>query len=376
MSLAELTDRDAVLRALQEFDRLGPDRFLSTYGFKPAHLYVLRHDGKDYDSKAIAGVAHEVQLGRPLPASAFSGGEATVARKLRSLGFQVIRRPDQQAPQANDRVAQERTRREAMWARLLAAGGPGGLAPRLLREVGVYGGAQGVWIDADQTRGIDGAGGVTVGLLHTGRHYADELSTDGVLYHYPRTGRRPGRDRSEIAATKAAGRLRLPVFVVTAGVPPSSRNVHKGWIEGWDDEAEVFLVTFAEEVPAAPPAEDGASPFVLETEITRTNRSVVNRPNQQRFKFAVLKLYGPACAVCDLAITECCRPRTFGERQKAGQTIRAMDWAVCAAPLGLRPGTVGNRAELPSGTQPARRPRRGPAPPDSWFAQAPTKPAT
>jgi hypothetical protein len=43
---------------------------------------------------------------------------------------------------------------------------------------------------------------------------------------------------------------------------------------------------------------------VLETEITRSSRSVVSRPNQQRFKFAVLKLYGPACAVCDLAVTD------------------------------------------------------------------------
>jgi putative restriction endonuclease len=306
VSLAELTDPNAVLRALEEFDRLGPDQFLKIYGFRPARNYFLRYGGRDYDSKAIAGVAHGIQHrgGQPLPASAFSGGEATVARKLRSLGFEVILRSAQDAPQASGRVVQERARRDDMWASLQAAGGPDGLSPRLLREVGVYGGAQGVWVDTDRTRGIDGAGGITVGLLHTGRHYADELSTDGVLYHYPRTGRPPGRDRSEVESTKAAGRLRLPVFVVTPGVPASSRNVRKGWIEGWDDDAEVFLVTFAEELPPEPPSDQGESPFVLETEITRSSRSVVSRPNQQRFKFAVLKLYGPACAVCDLAVTD------------------------------------------------------------------------
>lgn len=191
-----------------------------------------------------------------------------------------------------------------MWASLLKAGGPSGLAPRLLREVGVYGGAQGVWVDTDRTRDIDGAGGITVSLLHTGRHYADELSADGVLYHYPRTGRPPGRDRSEVEATKAAGRLRLPVFVVTPGIPTSSRNVFKGWVEGWDDDAELFLVTFAEDPPAERPGEDGESPFALESQITRSSRSVVDRPNQQRFKFAVLKLYGPVCAVCDLGIKD------------------------------------------------------------------------
>ena len=201
-------------------------------------------------------------------------------------------------------VEVERSRRESMWNSLLAAGGPSGLSPQVLRKLGVYGGAQGIWVDTDRTREIDGAGGVTVGLLHTGRHYADELSADGVLYHYPRTGRPPGRDRAEVEATKAAGRLRLPVFVVTSGVPASTRDVYKGWIEGWDDDVELFLVTFAEALPPEPPSRDGESPFVLEGEITRSNRSVVDRPNQQRFKFAVLGLYGAACAVCDLAIPD------------------------------------------------------------------------
>jgi hypothetical protein len=31
---------------------------------------------------------------------------------------------------------------------------------------------------------------------------------------------------------------------------------------------------------------------------------VVARPNPARFKFAVLKLYGPICAVCDLPVTD------------------------------------------------------------------------
>jgi putative restriction endonuclease len=85
-------------------------------------------------------------------------------------------------------VEAERARREAMWANLQAVGDPSRLPPQLLRELGVYGGAQGIWVDTEHTRGIDGAGAITVGLLHTGRHYSDELSTDGVLYHLPANG--------------------------------------------------------------------------------------------------------------------------------------------------------------------------------------------
>ena len=47
-----------MLAAIAEFDELGRERFLDTYGFKKATGYVLIHDGKSYDSKAIAGAAH------------------------------------------------------------------------------------------------------------------------------------------------------------------------------------------------------------------------------------------------------------------------------------------------------------------------------
>ncbi|QKV77260.1 HNH endonuclease signature motif containing protein [Amycolatopsis sp. Hca4] len=91
LALGDLTDRDAVLRAVQRYDELGSERFLSTYGFKPAREYVLQVDGKLYDSKAIVGVAHGLQhpeLG-PLTADRFSGGAAGAARRLERLGFTV-----------------------------------------------------------------------------------------------------------------------------------------------------------------------------------------------------------------------------------------------------------------------------------------------
>jgi hypothetical protein len=57
MTLRDIT-REAVLAAIAEYDRLGQDEFLSKYGFDRARSYLLIHDGKAYDSKAIVGVAH------------------------------------------------------------------------------------------------------------------------------------------------------------------------------------------------------------------------------------------------------------------------------------------------------------------------------
>ena len=92
MALGDLSSRAAVLQALADYDRLGQEAFLQRYGFGRARQYLLVHNGQHYDSKAIAGVAHGYQFPElgPLQASDFSGGEVTVASKLRSLGFEVI----------------------------------------------------------------------------------------------------------------------------------------------------------------------------------------------------------------------------------------------------------------------------------------------
>ncbi|MCA0919280.1 HNH endonuclease [Pseudooceanicola nanhaiensis] len=90
MGLSDI-DRVAVLRATEEFDRLGRDAFLQKHGFGRSRSYHLQYGGKLYDSKAIIGVAHGYTGAgrRPLEASDFSGGEATVARTLRDLDFEV-----------------------------------------------------------------------------------------------------------------------------------------------------------------------------------------------------------------------------------------------------------------------------------------------
>ena len=173
---------------------------------------------------------------------------------------------------AVDLVARELAWRRGVWQELLERGGPADVERLLIREVGMYGGAQGVWVDATRTRRVTGDGtGIAVGLLHTGRHYADDLSETGILYHYPRTGWPPGRDAAEVAATKRAGELGLPVFVIT----PSQRNanrrdVHLGWFVDWDDDDELFLVTFTDEaVTDTAPAVDDFRLFADDVEMRR-----------------------------------------------------------------------------------------------------------
>jgi 5-methylcytosine-specific restriction enzyme A len=95
VTLADVT-ASAVIEAVGEFKRLGRDKFLKSAGFGPATAYFLELDGELYDSKAIFGYAHGVSGDRTWRSDDSSGGDKTVAKHLRELGFTVryLRNPN------------------------------------------------------------------------------------------------------------------------------------------------------------------------------------------------------------------------------------------------------------------------------------------
>ncbi len=208
-----------------------------------------------------------------------------------------------QAANTSPDVLDELEHRLAMYAGLIEQGGPADVPAKVVRDIGIYGGAGGVWADVGRTRGVGGEGSVAVGLRLTGRHYPDDLSDEALLYHYPRTERPPGRDAAEIESLKAAGRLRLPVFAVTeAG---AQRSVRRGWVATWDDEEELVLVEFG---PSRAQVRRGneidVEAFDPHETVEQLARAVITRPNQQRFRIQVLQRYGGRCALCDVAALE------------------------------------------------------------------------
>ncbi|WP_235922156.1 HNH endonuclease [Lentzea tibetensis] len=82
--------RQAILSAIKEYDASGGEQFLDQHGYRRARNYFLVHNGREYDSKAIVGVAHGYLPGRsPLRADEFSGGLATVVPLLHDRGFEI-----------------------------------------------------------------------------------------------------------------------------------------------------------------------------------------------------------------------------------------------------------------------------------------------
>lgn len=206
-------------------------------------------------------------------------------------------------------IIQEVADRKALWNHLLERGGPKEISPAILRALGIYGGAQGIWVDKARTSTLtDGGFGLTVSLTHSGKSYPDDWSTDGVIYHYPDTHRPQRRDTSEIEATKNARKFGVPVFVITH-TSHSKRDVYIGWVTDWDDATKQFLVLFDKDfqqssTTAVQIVEEIAheTPFALFEQETSTKHTVIGRKSQQRFKFQVLKRYGPKCAVCEMDV--------------------------------------------------------------------------
>lgn len=91
-----LRERASVLRACEEYDRLGQHAFLETYGFGEATHYLLRVGDRLYYSKAIVGVAYSYEHPNEgvLGCHEFSGGVSTgaAAWQLQRLGFEIVTR--------------------------------------------------------------------------------------------------------------------------------------------------------------------------------------------------------------------------------------------------------------------------------------------
>jgi hypothetical protein len=86
--------RAEVLRAIREYDRLGPEEFFSEHGFAPTTTYDLVWEERRYPPKAIVGTAYAFATGQRLASGDFEGGKTGAVGVLGRLGFTVRpRRP-------------------------------------------------------------------------------------------------------------------------------------------------------------------------------------------------------------------------------------------------------------------------------------------
>jgi hypothetical protein len=81
--------RADVLRAIKEYDQLGPEQFFAEHGFAPTTTYELVWEKRRYTPKAILGTAYEFATGQRLSSSDFEGGKTGAVKVLGQLEFTV-----------------------------------------------------------------------------------------------------------------------------------------------------------------------------------------------------------------------------------------------------------------------------------------------
>ena len=173
-----------------------------------------------------------------------------------------------------------------------------------IRDLGLYGGASGVWVDKQKTSALI-EHGVAVGLLHTGKHYDDDVDETGILYHYPTTERPPSRDANEIQAMKNAKLLGIPIFVIENF--HGGKKVNLAWMNDFDDNLRICVLTFHGVQPEHNKfhISDDSNVGVKLFGEKRTKKVEIEKAERDPlFKFNMLKRFQGKCLITGLDVTE------------------------------------------------------------------------
>ncbi len=144
--------------------------------------------------------------------------------------------------------------------------------PSKLRDLGIYGGAAGVWVNSDVTRGVvSPSSGVAVSILHTGKNYSDNMSSNGIDYDFPNTNRNGSHDQNEIQALKNCFESKIPLFVISKASNQKLRNVHIGLVQTFDEINAKAFIKFVAQDKLFPTANETIKESQAEYKVTFEN---------------------------------------------------------------------------------------------------------
>lgn len=144
--------------------------------------------------------------------------------------------------------------------------------PSKLRDLGIYGGAAGVWVNSDVTRGVvSPSSGVAVSILHSGKNYSDNMSSKGIAYDFPNTNRNGSHDQNEIQALKNCFESKIPLFVISKASNQKLRNVHIGLVQTFDEINSKAFIRFVAQDKLFPTANETIKESQAEYKVTFEN---------------------------------------------------------------------------------------------------------
>ena len=287
-TLGALTDPAAVLAAMGEFDRIGREAFLSKYGFGPARSYFLVHNGKKYDSKAIAGAAvgfQHPQVG-PLRGADFVGGDATVRPKLESLGFTVLSAEETATLLIPD-LFSDVLKEGAVYSRTADLAPSFGITDATL-NTGVFQpkGSRSIWLF------------VTLKKTSDRTQYVDRL--EGDVLHWE--GQTSGRSDARIINHEADGNELLVFYRESKQQHPHAGFTYEGRFRYLSHESGAPSSFVLQRLSSSEEAEatnrvEPFDPADIEDGRRKILIKIAQRQGQSQFRRALLSAYGGRCAI-------------------------------------------------------------------------------
>ena len=175
--------------------------------------------------------------------------------------------------------------------------------------------------------------GITIAMRHTDGKYDDLLTSENLIYRYPETDMK-NHDEGEINSTKACMIYNMPIFIILKGNSRSTKEVKIAWLVDFDDLNKIFFLEFL------PPSSTSSiptktsttrAPFNLTGKVSTKIKSTVSvRPEQNKFRFEVLKRYGKKCGVCKSITEEVIQAAHIRPKSKRGPDDDRNGICLCA----------------------------------------------
>ncbi|HGM5414066.1 TPA: HNH endonuclease [Serratia marcescens] len=92
-AIEALSSKESVLKAIEEYKKLGRDEFLKQHKIKRFKKHTLIYNGEKYDIRGIAARAYSEQHGYPFKGINADSGTEKAIQFLKNLGFEIVETP-------------------------------------------------------------------------------------------------------------------------------------------------------------------------------------------------------------------------------------------------------------------------------------------
>jgi predicted HNH restriction endonuclease len=170
---------------------------------------------------------------------------------------------------------------------------PDSCSEEQLHQLGLHSGSKEcIWGDLGRTSVItNDRAGLAVSIIHDGELNSDDVSKDGVVYHFPKTVR-----SGDIKSVANCKKYSVPIFYISNN--GDNKKIQIGYVAEIDQDNSQCLILFGSREKKFPDLEEES--FHLNETRKEGKRTTTQRQRDPKFRYKLFKRYGKKCALCNV----------------------------------------------------------------------------